>query len=279
MATKPYISEFRITDVDETYVYFNFKISGDYVLSSSLPSVSNYDEGDIIYLTTSIVACSSNQKELKNSVGSSKKLAHGISEGDTDSYDLVAMIQYQGYKLGTDGSGGTERYPEKGVTLTRRPDLVKDGWTEYIVEDSGGPGWDGYYYIRESELGWEKYGSSGNDVEEESFTIAIQNPSGNFKFLNKNGKALSRGDTFPLSAINGSQGIQNMDDFQAAAEAWYKWKNGTTKTCPSWDDGTGKLTAAQVNKIFAYVGLTGGYSQGDPISFDIFSKLQNRISE
>lgn len=92
MATKPYISEFRITDVDETYVYFNFKISGDYVLSSSLPSVSNYDEGDIIYLTTSIVACSSNQKELKNSVGSSKKLAHGISEGDTDSYDLVAMI-------------------------------------------------------------------------------------------------------------------------------------------------------------------------------------------
>ena len=273
MAKAPYISEFKISSVDETYVYYSFKIS-NYV--AALPDIEDSQNGDIAYKASSPkVICSSNDKS-SYLTGSNLKLEHGVSKGDTKTYYLEAEFSYQKYVCEKSDSA---RLPADGSYYPNPvPEYVKDGWTEHKVYLDGMAD-PYYYYTKSGALSWEKSGSKQTDSESVSFVVAIQNPSGDFKFLNKDGKPLSSGDTFPLSAINGSQGIRNMNDFQSAAEAWYKWKNGTAKTCPSWDDGTGKLTAAQVNKIFAYVGLTGGYSQGDPISFDIFSKLQNRISE
>lgn len=71
--------------------------------------------------------------------------------------------------------------------------------------------------------------------------------------------------------------IININSFPAYATQWKAWKNQSnpSSSCPSFDS---PLSANNLNQIYTYVGLTGNFSSGDPISADMFKGLANAIN-
>lgn len=71
--------------------------------------------------------------------------------------------------------------------------------------------------------------------------------------------------------------IININSFPAYATQWKAWKNQSNPSspCPSFDS---PLSANNLNQIYTYVGLTGNFSSGDPISADMFKGLANAIN-
>lgn len=70
--------------------------------------------------------------------------------------------------------------------------------------------------------------------------------------------------------------ITNINSFPAYATQWKAWKyQSNPSSCPSFDS---PLSANNLNQIYTYVGLTGNFSSGDPISADMFKGLANAIN-
>lgn len=72
--------------------------------------------------------------------------------------------------------------------------------------------------------------------------------------------------------------ITNINDFPEEAKKWKQWKNQSSQiACPSFSDGT-YLSAAQLNSIYEYVGLSSSYKKGDRVTAAMFNTLADKIN-
>ena len=70
--------------------------------------------------------------------------------------------------------------------------------------------------------------------------------------------------------------ITNINSFPAYATQWKAWKYQSNPShCPSFDS---PLSANNLNSIYAYVGKTGNFNPGDPISAAMFNGLADVIN-
>lgn len=70
--------------------------------------------------------------------------------------------------------------------------------------------------------------------------------------------------------------ITNINSFPAYATQWKAWKHQSNpSSCPSFDS---PLSANNLNSIYAYVGKTGNFNPGDPISAAMFNGLADVIN-
>lgn len=71
--------------------------------------------------------------------------------------------------------------------------------------------------------------------------------------------------------------IRNINSFPAYATQWKAWKDqpNLSSPCPNFDS---PLSANNLNSIYAYVGKTGNFNPGDPISAAMFNDLADVIN-
>lgn len=172
-----------------------------------------------------------------------------------------------------DGTVSTANYRD-----TYFPD---DGTYGYVLEGESTPQSDGSYRVqkqewyREKTEVWPEWTDNWSIVlENESVTQTVgtyyKSPK-KFNFEN----CVSRKQWRVDAGINSL--ITNINSFPDYATQWKAWKNqpNPSSPCPSFDS---PLSANNLNSIYAYVGKTGNFNPGDPISAAMFNGLADVIN-
>ena len=161
-----------------------------------------------------------------------------------------------------------ENFPDSGTegyVLMADPTPQSDG--SYAVYK--------YPYYREEKYEWPEWTDNWIIVlENESVTQTVgtyyKSPA-QFNFENCVSGKQWRVD----AGINSL--IRNINSFPDYATQWKAWKNqpNPSSPCPSFDS---PLSADNLNSIYTYVGKTGNFNSGDPISAAMFNDLADAIN-
>lgn len=177
--------------------------------------------------------------------------------GPQSFYGTVSMANYY-YENFPDS--GTE-----GYVLMADPTPQSDG--SYAVYK--------YPYYREEKYEWPEWTDnwiiiSSNESVTQTVGTYYKSPA-KFDFMDCVSGKQWRVD----AGINSL--ITNINSFPDYATQWKAWKDqpNLSSPCPSFDS---PLSANNLNSIYAYVGKTGNFNPGDPISAAMFNGLADVIN-
>lgn len=182
------------------------------------------------------------------------------------------VVEYEWQPVGLpffDGTVSTANYRDAYF-----PD---DGTEGYVLIGDSTPQSDGSYavykqlYEKKAKYSWSDWTDWSISPKSVTQTVGTYYKSpAKFDFMN-----CERGKQWRVDAGIDSL-IENINSFSAYATQWKAWKYQLNpSSCPRFNS---PLSANNLNSIYAYIGQSGNFNPGDPISADMFNNLAKAIN-